>query len=113
MAERESAPFNVSARLARIEGELNELETRIRTVEAVDSPEQRRTVQQIADLKAKVDRMRELDTNTNLVALTGLVKEIRDEQKGMRFLVKSALITAGLSVFCTIVAAAILKATVH
>lgn len=109
----DTGTFNWNERLTRIEDEIDELETRLRTVENLDAPAQRRTVERIEQLSRRVEIMRELDTNTKVDNALAAIREIRDDLKATRTLVKSALFSGLTAIVVQIIAAAILYAVFH
>lgn len=85
-------------RQQRWERELEDLRLRLRQVENVDSPNQRRILKTIDGIARDVKTMREQDLNTRLINVVSDVEELRDDARSNRTLIKSSLIAAAFAV---------------
>jgi len=96
----------------RLQQDVEHLAEKVRRLEAVDTPMQRRYIAEIDDLKRRVEAMDIEGTHVTQVRLQNIeedIREMKDDAKAMRATVRSALITAALSIGVQLILFAILR----
>ena len=104
-------PYDATA-FKQIQRDIDELFDRVKLAETAESPVQRALVTELHDIKRKVDLMDIEGTHITQVRLANIeagLAELKEDAKSIRITVRSALLTAVLSIGGQLILFAILR----
>lgn len=104
-------PYDAAA-FARLQADVDHLAAKVRRIEAFEDPMNKAVVAEFRELQAKVGEMDIEGTHVTQVRLQHIeddLREMKEDAKAVRTTVRSALITAALSIGVQLILFAILR----